>query len=90
MNASDLGMSVPFMLEGEMGYVSIHPEMYPTEYGIAPLGSFFIYCLHPVHGSCHFIIEQDDEGDWTCQHAPEFIDFEFVNWIGKKIESQGK
>ena len=87
MKTTDLSINAPFVLQGEMGYVSIHPEMYPTPEGIIPLGSFFIFCMHPIHGTCYFIVEKDQEGNWICEHKPPFIDQEFINWVGGKIDN---
>lgn len=62
-----------FDLNGQSVYFSIHPEMYPAETGIAPTGRYLIYCIHPVHGSCHFIVEQDKDYVWQSEHYPHLL-----------------
>jgi hypothetical protein len=49
-----------FPLTLDSCFKAVHPEMYPAKTGITPSGRYFIYCIDPVQGSFHFIIEQDD------------------------------
>ena len=74
----------------DTGYLAVHPEMAPAKVGIKPLGSYFIYCIHPVHGSCTFIVEQDDSCKWYCERKPPFIADAFIEWIGNQIEAHSK
>jgi len=78
--------NVAFEREGEPGYVSIHPEMYPKKVGVTPSGRYFIYYMFPSQGTCHFTIEQDDSCNWFSEFHPPFIDKEFINWLGDQID----
>ncbi len=59
-----------FDVGGQSVYFSIHPEMYPAAEGIAPTGRYFVYCIHPTQGSCHFIVEQDEQFAWFSEYHP--------------------
>lgn len=74
----------------ETGYLAVHPEMAPAKVGIKPLGSYFIYCIHPVRGSCTFIVEQDEACRWFSERHPPFISLAFIEWIGSQIENHSK
>lgn len=78
--------SIQFKMEGEPGLIHIIPEMAPATVGLKPLGSYFIYLVHPEHGSVTFTIEQDKSLQWFCDQLPPFIDPLMVIWIGKTIE----
>lgn len=64
--------------------------MAPAKISIKPLESYFIYCVHPVNGSCTFTVEQDAEENWISERCPPFINSKFIRWIGKEIENYGK
>ncbi len=78
--------SIEFKMAGEPWLLHIIPEMAPAKVGLKVLGSYFIYCVHPERGSITFIVEQDEEMNWHCEHMPPFIDPVMVMWIGKTIE----
>ena len=77
-----------FDIGGQSVYFSIHPEMSPGGKSIVPTGRYFVYCIHPELGSCHFMIQQDEHDAWDCEHHPPFIDQNFITWIGERIESK--
>lgn len=72
----------------EHGYISVHPEMAPAAKGISPTGRYIIYCIDPAHGSCHFIIEQDENCEWFCEVLPPIITKDLVGLIAEAIESK--
>lgn len=76
-----------FNAQFKTGYVSVHPEMKPEANGISSTGRYFVYYLHPVKGSCTFIVEQNEYCKWIAQIYPPFIDQILIDWIGDKIES---
>jgi hypothetical protein len=77
-----------FAVKLDSCYVAIHPEMYPAKTGIAPSGRYFIYCIDPVQGSCHFIIKQDENYEWFSEFLPPFITKDLVGLIAEAIESK--
>lgn len=79
-----------FELEGHSIYFAVHPEMNPYKNSILATGQYFVYCIDPIHGSCHFIIEQDEKYKWTSEHLPSFINPDLVGWIGERIEFKSK
>ncbi len=79
-----------FIAPFEHGYISVHPEMVPVAKGISPTGRYFIYCLHTTYGTCHFILNQNENCDWIAETHPPFIDANFIAWIGEKIETSSK
>ena len=89
---SDLygALSTEFKMEGKQWLLNIIPEMAPARECLKPMGSYFIYCVHPERGSITFIIEQDEKLKWVCAHRPPFIDPFLVLWIGKTIEENNE
>ncbi len=77
--------SVQFKMDDQPWLIHIIPEMAPATVGLKPLGSYFIYLVHPERGSVTFIIEQDEKDNWICSRLPPFIDPIMVTWIGKTI-----
>lgn len=63
--------------------------MAPAAVGLKPVGTYFIYCVHPERGSITFIIEQDEKLNWFCERLPPFIHPFLVACIGKTIEENG-
>ncbi|MEJ7737413.1 MAG: hypothetical protein WKF97_08305 [Chitinophagaceae bacterium] len=80
----DFCFNVPFQRDEGPGYVSIHAEMVPEVQGFSPTGRYFVYCLHPVGGTCHFIVEQDVQGNWMSESLPPFIDDKFIDFIADR------
>lgn len=80
--------ALTFTDRGYAWYFAIHPEMYPVTNGIAPTGNYFIYCTHPICGSCSFIIEQDEDCYWFTKISPPYICKEIIDWLGKHIENR--
>lgn len=48
---------VPVEMDDARGYASIHAMMYRDEDALENTGDYFVYLLHPVFGSTHFILE---------------------------------
>ncbi|MEJ7737412.1 MAG: hypothetical protein WKF97_08300 [Chitinophagaceae bacterium] len=83
------GFMVPYERDDSRCYVSINAQMYCDEDGLAPTGSYFVYCLHPHKGSCYFTVEHDhDLSKWITTDAPSFIEHRFIAWIGEKIDER--
>ncbi|MBE7172894.1 MAG: hypothetical protein INR73_20120 [Williamsia sp.] len=72
------------------GYLTVHPEMVPSGTGIKPLGSYFVYSIHPTCGSFTFIMKQDKDCKWFCETKPSFIADAFIGWVGTQIEIHGR
>lgn len=81
--------AVTFTDRGHSWYLAIHPEMYPVSKGIAPSGNYFVYCTHPLCGSCSFVMEQDADCNWFSE-APPFIPKEIIDWLGRRIEYRNR
>jgi len=77
-----------FAVTFDGSYVAIHAEMYPAKTGITPSGRYLIYCIDPVQGSCHFIIEEDDNYEWFSDVLPPFITKDLVSLIAEAIKSK--
>ncbi len=82
--------NLPFVNDGKPGYVSIHPEMTPAVQGLSPTGRYFIYCLHPQGGTCHFVIRKDIDGNWISECLPPFLGNDFICLITDEIGSKKK
>jgi hypothetical protein len=78
--------NISFEYAGEPGYLSIHPQMYQAKKGISPTGMYFVYCMHPVYGSCTFVVGQNANGMWESERHPPFISKVFIQEIGTEIE----
>ena len=78
--------NLSFQFAGEPGYLSIHPQMSQAKKGVSPTGLYFVYCMHPVYGSCTFVIDQNDKGVWDSERHPPFIMKSFIQEIGLQIE----
>lgn len=91
MKLPDYGFFIEYInIHGQNICLFIHPEMYPAKDGIAPTGKYFIFCIHPVHGSCYFIVEQNERYVWFSQNCPPFIDQNLIASIGDRIELKSK
>jgi hypothetical protein len=78
--------NLSFRFANEPGYLSIHPQMYSVKQGVSPTGAYFVYCMHPVHGSCTFVVEQNENGIWASERHPPFVSKAFIQEIGREIE----
>jgi len=76
-----------FDIELENGYVSVHVEYKCDEDVLTPTGKYFIYLLHPKRGSCTFILEMNDKGQWVADHKPPFVTDDIIATISKGIET---
>ena len=67
-------------------YASINVEMYYDDQQLEPTGIYFIYLLHPLKGSCYFLIEQEiATGHWFSKNAPAFVEDDIIQEIGTSI-----
>jgi len=83
-------LNIPFTEDGKTGLLSIHPEMRPFKKTVTFTGRYCIYCMHPRHGSCTFHVGQNESNEWISDfHAP-FITTRFIEWLGDRIERNGK
>jgi hypothetical protein len=83
------GFIMPLTIDGLNMYACVNSEMVYDE-GLAVTGSYYIYLLHPKHGSSVFKIEQDLNGQWFSDDAPSFIDEDLINQIGVEIVGRKK
>jgi hypothetical protein len=86
---SSHGFIMPLTIEGLNMYASINSEMAYDE-GLAETGLYYIYLLHPKHGSCVFKIQQSADGQWFSDDSPSFIDEVLINEIGVEIAERKK
>lgn len=77
-----------FMLMLDSCIVAVHPEMHPAKTGITLSGRYFVYCIDPDRGTCHFILEQDENCDWFSEFLPPFITKDMVGLIAEAFESK--
>ena len=85
---SAAGFTCTFDLKGIRGYVSINMEIFREGAVLKGTGRYCIYCLHPLSGSCYFIIAANIRGNWSSDDLPPFIDQSFINWIGDQINKR--
>ncbi len=86
---STKGFMMPLILDEMKMYACINTEIVYDE-GLAETGSYFIYLLHPKHGSSLFKIEQDLSGHWYSHDAQSFISPELITEIGTEIVERKK
>lgn len=77
-----------FEEENDTGYLAIHPEIYPADQGLEPSGNYFVYCIHPIRGSCTFILKQDKNCKWFSERRPSYIAEALINWFADRITRQ--
>ncbi len=83
------GFIMPLTIGGFNMYACVNAELLYDE-GLAETGQYYIYLLHPKHGSCLFKIEQDLNGLWFSDDSPSFIDQDLINEIGVEIVARKK
>jgi hypothetical protein len=80
------GFTMPIQRGSIKTYASVNVEMYYDDQQLEPTGHYFIYLLHPLHGSCHFIIEQViATSNWFSKNAPPFVENDIIQEIGTAI-----
>jgi hypothetical protein len=84
------GFTVPYITDGERGYVSINTDMYRDVNGLVPTGKFCVYMLHPWAGSCYFKVEEIYADNWVASNAPAYVTDETIKWIGNAIKLNQK
>jgi hypothetical protein len=80
---SSKGFMMQLEIDGLNMYACINTEMY-YDGGLAETGQYYIYLLHPKHGSCIFKIEQDLNGLWHSNDI-SFLEDALINEIGAEI-----
>ena len=86
LDYSTEGFTVPIQRGNVRTYASVNVEMYFDDQQLEPTGHYFIYFLHPLRGSCYFIIEQVvGSGTWFSKNAPAFVENDVIQEIGTAI-----
>ena len=81
------GFTIPIIRDGIKGYASINAEMYMDYDGLDITGNYFVYLLHPIHGSTHFTIEPDNSYEgWQKEDGAMWIDKETKQEIINAID----
>ena len=86
LDYSSEGFTIPIQRGNIKTYASVNVEMYYDDQQLEPTGHYFIYLLHPLRGSCHFIIEQViATSNWFSKNAPGFVENDIIQEIGTAI-----
>ncbi|MEO7049258.1 MAG: hypothetical protein ABI091_28400 [Ferruginibacter sp.] len=69
-------------------YASVNAEFARVEDGIENTGTWFVFLLHPVNGSCTFTLEKDSSlnDTWIPMEEPTWLEQDTINIITKEID----
>ncbi len=53
-------------------------------------GRFHVYGVQIVHGSYSMYIKHNDSSRWLSEVQPPWVNDNFINWLGLKVNGQNE